>query len=156
MILNDLPWKQTDHSVIFEIASKYCISNSFVDYDGYSISSKGTLPTVVDIMVIWVKCTHSSPSWFLECSVHWFLECWCSPLSSPVWPTSVVKTCVGLSADTAGAEWVGTPLKPYSQRIIIIWSIWWFPGRLHLQRCLLHDLKTGLLRAKSLFPGSIC
>ena len=41
-----------DHSVIFENASKYCISDSFVDYDGYSISSKGFLPTVVDIMVI--------------------------------------------------------------------------------------------------------
>ena len=41
-----------DHSVIFEIASKYCISDSFVDHEGYSISSKGFLPTVVDIMVI--------------------------------------------------------------------------------------------------------
>ena len=41
-----------DHSVIFEIASKYCISNSSVDHDGYSISSKGFLPTVADIMVI--------------------------------------------------------------------------------------------------------
>ena len=41
-----------DHSVIFEIASKYCILDSSVDYDGYSISSKGFLPTVVDIMVI--------------------------------------------------------------------------------------------------------
>ena len=41
-----------DHSVIFEIASKYCILDSFVDYDGYSISSKGFLPSVVDIMVI--------------------------------------------------------------------------------------------------------
>ena len=41
-----------DHSVIFEIASKYCILDSLVDYDGYSISSKGFLPTVVDIMVI--------------------------------------------------------------------------------------------------------
>jgi len=40
-----------DHSVIFEIASKYCILDSFVDHDGYSISSKGSLPTVVDIMV---------------------------------------------------------------------------------------------------------
>ena len=30
-----------DHSVIFEIASKYCISDSFIDYEGYSISSKG-------------------------------------------------------------------------------------------------------------------
>ena len=41
-----------DHSVIFEIASKYCISDSFVDDDGYSISSEGFLPVVVDIMVI--------------------------------------------------------------------------------------------------------
>ena len=40
------------HSVFFKIASKYCISDSFVDYGGYSISSKGFLPTVVDIMVI--------------------------------------------------------------------------------------------------------
>ena len=35
------------HSVIFETASKYCILESFDDYDGYSISSKGFLPTVV-------------------------------------------------------------------------------------------------------------
>ena len=41
-----------DHSVVFEIANKYCISDSFVDYGGDSISSKGFLPTVVDIMVI--------------------------------------------------------------------------------------------------------
>ena len=40
------------HSVIFEIAPYYCISDSFVDYEGYSISSKGFLSTVVDIMVI--------------------------------------------------------------------------------------------------------
>ena len=41
-----------DHSVVFEIVSKYCFSDSFVDYDGYSISSKGFLPAVVDVMVI--------------------------------------------------------------------------------------------------------
>ena len=41
-----------DHSVILEIASKYCISYSFVDHDGHSISSEGFLPTVVDIMFI--------------------------------------------------------------------------------------------------------
>ena len=40
------------HSVIFEIASKYCISDSFVDHDSYSVSSEGFLPKVVDIMVI--------------------------------------------------------------------------------------------------------
>ena len=48
----DIEWfaleTNRDHSVIFDIASKYCISDSFVDYDGYSISSNGFLPTVVD------------------------------------------------------------------------------------------------------------
>ena len=34
---------------------------TLVDYDGYSISSKGFLPTVVDITIIWVKLTHCSP-----------------------------------------------------------------------------------------------
>ena len=52
----DIEWfaleMNRDHSLVFEIASKYCISDSFVDYDGYSISSKGLLPTVVDVMVI--------------------------------------------------------------------------------------------------------
>ena len=50
-----------DHSVIFETVSKYCILDSFVDHDGYSISSKGFLPKVLDIMVICVKFTPSSP-----------------------------------------------------------------------------------------------
>ena len=52
MILNGLPWKQTDHSGIFETESKYCISDSFIDYEGYSISSKEFLAVVVDMMVI--------------------------------------------------------------------------------------------------------
>ena len=44
----DIEWfaleTNRDHSVVFEIASKYCISDSFVDHDGYSISSEGFLP----------------------------------------------------------------------------------------------------------------
>ena len=52
----DIEWfaleTNRDHSVVFENASKYCILDSFVDYDGYSISYKGFLPSVVDIMVI--------------------------------------------------------------------------------------------------------
>ena len=52
----DIEWfaleMNRDHSVVFEITSKYCISDSVVDHDGYSISSKGFLPAVVDIMVI--------------------------------------------------------------------------------------------------------
>ena len=41
-----------DHSIVFEIASKYCISESSIDHGGYSISSEGFLPAVVNIMVI--------------------------------------------------------------------------------------------------------
>ena len=41
-----------DHSVVFEIASKYCILGPFVDYDGFFMSSEGILSTVVDITVI--------------------------------------------------------------------------------------------------------
>ena len=41
-----------DHSVVFETAPKYCILDTFVDYKGYSISTKGFLPTVVDIIVM--------------------------------------------------------------------------------------------------------
>ena len=51
----DIEWfsleMNRDHSVVFEIASKYCISDSLVDYECYTVSSKGFLPTVVDIMV---------------------------------------------------------------------------------------------------------
>ena len=39
-------------SVVFEIASKYCISDSFVDPDGYSISSEGFLPAVLDVIMV--------------------------------------------------------------------------------------------------------
>ena len=53
--------RNSDHFIVYEIASKYRISDSFVDYDGYSISSKGFLPTVIDIMIIWIKFTHSHP-----------------------------------------------------------------------------------------------
>ena len=56
LVYCDFEWSalemNIDHSVIFEIVSKYCILDSFVDCDGYSISSKGFLPIVVDIMVI--------------------------------------------------------------------------------------------------------
>ena len=47
----DVEWfalkMKTSNFVIFEIAPKYCISESFVDYEGHSISSKGFLPIVV-------------------------------------------------------------------------------------------------------------
>ena len=42
---------EQDYSVIFEIASKYCILDSFVDYEGYFLSSKAFLPILVDKVV---------------------------------------------------------------------------------------------------------
>ena len=58
MAYHDTEWfaleTNRDHSVIFQIVSKHCNSDSVFDCDDYFISSKGFLPTVVDIMVIWV------------------------------------------------------------------------------------------------------
>ena len=52
----DIEWfpleTNRDHSDVFEIAAKYHISESFVDYNGYSILFKGFLPTLADIIVI--------------------------------------------------------------------------------------------------------
>ena len=54
--LPDIEWfaleTNRDHSVVFEITSKYCTSDFFVDHEGYSISSKGFLAIVVDTMAI--------------------------------------------------------------------------------------------------------
>ena len=59
----DIEWfaleTNRDHSVVFEIASKHCISDSCWLW-WLTHSSKGFLLTIVDIMVIWVKFTHSS------------------------------------------------------------------------------------------------
>ena len=44
----DIEWfaleTNRDHSVNFEIASKYCILDSFVDYDGYAILLRDSFP----------------------------------------------------------------------------------------------------------------
>ena len=45
---HDIEWfaleMNRDHSIIFEIASKFCISDSFVDHDVYSFSTRDSLP----------------------------------------------------------------------------------------------------------------
>ena len=53
----DIDWfaleMNRDHFAVFETVPKHCISDSFVDDEGYyGISSTGFLPTVVDVMVI--------------------------------------------------------------------------------------------------------
>ena len=41
-----------DQSVVFEVAPKYCILGSFVEYESYCISFKGFLYTLIGITVI--------------------------------------------------------------------------------------------------------
>ena len=49
MMLNGLPWKETE-IILFLRLHPNTAFQALVDYDGYSISSKGFLPSVVDIM----------------------------------------------------------------------------------------------------------
>ena len=71
-----------DHSVIFEIAPKYCILDYFVDNERYFIFSKQFLPTVVHTMVFGIK---SIPVHFssLISKILMLL------LPSPVWPLPI-------------------------------------------------------------------
>ena len=53
----DIEWfaleTNRDHSVFFDIAPKNCISDSFVDYEGYSISSSLVAQTVKRLPTMW-------------------------------------------------------------------------------------------------------
>ena len=51
VILNGLPWKRTEIILSFLRLHPSTTSQTLVDHEGYSISSKGFLPTVVDKMV---------------------------------------------------------------------------------------------------------
>ena len=62
VISNGLPWKWTETILSFWGLHLSTPFQTFVDYEDYSIFSKGFLPTVVDIMVIRIKFAHSSPS----------------------------------------------------------------------------------------------
>ena len=83
--LNGLPWKQTEIILSFlRLHPSTAFQTLFVDRDGHSISSKGFLPAVVDIRVVWVKFTHSSP--FL---VRWFPRMLAFTLSISFWPLPI-------------------------------------------------------------------
>ena len=59
--LNGLPWKRTEFILSLMWLHPSTAFWTLVDYEGYSISSKGLFPTVVDIMVIWIKFARSHP-----------------------------------------------------------------------------------------------
>ena len=78
-MLNGLPCKWTKIILLFLRLHPSTAFWTAVDCEGYSISSKGLLSTVVDIMVIWIKFAHSHPFNSL------ILKCQCLLLPSPVW-----------------------------------------------------------------------
>ena len=87
-MLNGLPWKWT--KIILSFLRLYP-SPVFqtVGYEGYSVSSKGFLPAVVDVMVFWIKFTHSHPFLFADSydvSVYSYVN---SPL---LFPSSIMDT----------------------------------------------------------------
>ena len=96
-----------------KIAPKYCISDSFVDYEGYSVSSKGFLPMVVDIVVIWIKFAHSFSHPNLSpccCPVIWWYLTLCNPknCSTPGFP--VLHHLPELAQ--AHVQWVSDAIQP--------------------------------------------
>ena len=52
VVLNHSPWKQTDIILSFLRFHPSTAFQTLVDYENYSISSKGFLPKVIDIIVI--------------------------------------------------------------------------------------------------------
>ena len=87
---------------------------------GLLTSSKGVLPTAVDIMVIWIQVAP-----FPSVLVHWFLKCRCSLLLSPVWPHLIY-----LEFNIPGSYVIlfFTALDTFSTRNIHNWSLFllWF------------------------------
>ena len=75
-----------DPSVSFEIVPMYCISDSLVAVEGYSISSKVFLSTVVGIMIIWIKFACSCPFYSLIPKISMFaLAISCLTISNLPW-----------------------------------------------------------------------
>ena len=58
----DIEWFTLEMDRVPSVILRLHLSTAFwtlVDYEGYSISSMGCFPTVVDIIIIWIKFTHS-------------------------------------------------------------------------------------------------
>ena len=52
-MLSGFPRKQTEIILLFLRLHPSTAFRTLVDYEGYSVSSKGFLPTVVDVMVLY-------------------------------------------------------------------------------------------------------
>ena len=65
-MLNHLPWEWTEIILSFLSLHPSTAFQTLVDYESYSIPSKGFLPTETDTMVIWIKFTHSLPFSFTD------------------------------------------------------------------------------------------
>ena len=132
-----------NHSVIFEAAPKYCISDSLVDYEGYSVSSMGFLPTVVDIMDIWIKicpCLSILVHWFLGCQCLFLLPlAWPHPILLDSWTYDIPGSCTILFFAASGFTFITRPIHNW-----VLYLLW--PS---------HFIHSGATGNSLLFPSSI-
>ena len=89
VILNCLSWKRREIILSFlRLHQSISFWTFFFNYEGYSISSKGFLLIVADIMVIWIKFTHSCPFKFTDSSAQFSH----SVVSNSLWPHGLQRT----------------------------------------------------------------
>ena len=112
MIFNDLPWKWT------EIILSFLRLHPSTAFQTLSLTMMATLflllPTVVDIMVIWVKFTHFSPFQFSSVAQSCPTFCDTMDCSTPGLPVHHQL----LEFTQTHVHWVGDAIRPsYSPRV---------------------------------------
>ena len=65
-MVNDLPWKWTKVILSFLRLHTSAALHTYIDYESYSIFSKGFLPRAIDIMIIWIKLSLPYPFGFTD------------------------------------------------------------------------------------------
>ena len=128
-------------SVIFDIDSSTAF-RTLIDYEGYSISSKGFSPTVVDTMVIWINSL--IPAHFSSL----ILRQWCSLLPSPALPCPIyLDSWPNIPSFYAIVFFIASDFT-FTTRHIHNWALF-----LLWPSCII--LSRGISNYPLLFPGSI-
>ena len=65
-MVNDLPWKWTKVILSFLRLHTSAALHTYIDYESYSIFSKGFLPRAIDIKIIWIKLSLPYPFGFTD------------------------------------------------------------------------------------------
>ena len=149
----DIEWfaleTNRDNSVVFEIASNYCISDSFVDYDGYSISDASHQ------LSIWVW------RWALLPALHSCrLPLPPSPQRTRSEENTAPRRAVSCPSDAFSLSWVALNTSYTRRSIADLFTSSFFKSQnlilaFHSLKCVLYSLFPVLLRPLQLVPKFI-